>query len=116
MSALKSVLIAALLTAGFAGSALARDQVFTLRLAQPLAAPTRVIALNAVWDCSGDTCTAHVNHDASVRACRQFAHQAGGVQVLSYGAEGAQLSADEIARCNGQSVTQQANNGGSANN
>jgi hypothetical protein len=77
---------------------------------------TRIIALNAVWNCSGDTCTARVDQSASVRTCRQFVHQAGDVQILSYGPEGAQLSADEIARCNGQSVTQQASNGASANN
>jgi len=110
MSALKSVLVAALLTAGFAGSAFARDQVFTLRLAQPVAEHTRVIALNSVWNCSGDTCTARVNHDASVRSCRVFAREAGNVQVLSYGPADAQLSADEIARCNGAPVTQQASN------
>lgn len=110
MSALKSALVAALLTASLAGAAYARDQVFTLRLAQPVAENTRVIALNSVWTCSGDTCTAHVNHDASVRSCRQFVRQAGGAQILSYGPEGAQLSADEIARCNGQSATQQASN------
>lgn len=111
MSALKSLLVAALLTTGLVGAAYARDQVFTLRLAQPVAEHTRVIALNAVWNCSGDTCTAHVSHDASVRACRQFAHQAGDVRVISYGPEGAQLSADEIARCNGETpATQQASN------
>lgn len=116
MSALKSVLVAALMTASLVGVAAARDQVFTLRLAQPVAEHTRVIALNAVWNCSGDTCTARVDHASSVRACRQFAHQAGDVQVLSYGPEGAQLSTDEIARCNGQTDLQQANNGASANN
>ena len=111
MPALKSVLVAALMTASFVGVAAARDQVFTLRLAQPVAAHTRVIALNSIWSCDGDTCTAHVNHASTVRSCRQFIREAGDVQVLAYGPEGAQLSADEIARCNGQDAgLQQARN------
>ncbi len=111
MSFVRSVLVAAVASAAFAGAAYARDAVFTLKLEAPVSEPTRVIAQNAIWDCTGDTCIARVNHAASVRACRQFIRQAGDVRIVSYGPEGGELSADEIARCNRDAApTQQAQN------
>lgn len=109
MSALKSLLIAAVVTTAFAGAAYARDEVFTAKLEAPVAERTRVIALNTIWTCEGDTCLARPDHSVSVRSCRQFAREAD-ARVTSYGYEGDQLTADEIARCNGESVTQQARN------
>jgi hypothetical protein len=44
-----------------------------------------------------------------VRACRQFVREAG-VRVAAYGPEGGELSADELARCNGETPTVQAAN------
>ncbi|MBL8544703.1 MAG: hypothetical protein JNJ63_12925 [Hyphomonadaceae bacterium] len=107
MSAVRTLVFAALASVSFAGSAFAGDTVFTAKLESPLAAPARVITLNTVWNCEGDTCRARPNHASTVRACRQFAHEVG-ARVVAYGPEGAQLSADEIARCNGE--TQQARN------
>lgn len=107
MSALKSLLVAAVIGISAIGVADARE-IFTLKLAQPVAAPTRVIALNAIWNCNGDTCTASVDHASTVRSCRQFIRQAGDVRVVAYGPQGSQLSSDEIARCNGETATQQA--------
>jgi len=104
MSIVKSLVIAAIASAAFAGAAYARGEVFTARLAQPVTETTRVIALNTVWTCEGDTCLARPNHGASVRACRQFANEAG-ARVVAYGPEGNQLSAEEIARCNGENQT-----------
>jgi hypothetical protein len=103
MSIIRSTVIAALLSAGFVGAAYARDGVVTVRLAAPIEATTQVIALNTLWSCNGDTCLARPTHGINVRSCRQFIRQAGNVQVVSYGNEEQQLSADEIARCNGQS-------------
>lgn len=111
MSFVRSVLVAAIATVTFAGAAYARDAVFTLKLEAPVSEPTRVIAQNAIWDCTGDTCVARVNHAASVRACRQFVREAGEVRIVAYGPEGGELNADEIARCNRDaSSTQQAQN------
>jgi hypothetical protein len=111
MSVVRSVALAAVLTAGFAAPALARDPIFTVKLEAPVAEQTRVIAQNAVWTCDGDTCRARPTHAVSVRACRQFVREAGGVRVTSYGTDGRELSADEIARCNGEApITQQARN------
>ena len=108
MTAFKSIIAAAVLSSAFAGAAYAQNQTFTVKVDGQ--AQARVIALNTMWNCSGDTCVAHPDHAVSVRACRQFAHQAG-VRVTAYGTDQQQLSADEIARCNGaQADVQQARN------
>jgi hypothetical protein len=45
-----------------------------------------------------------------VRACRQFVRESG-ARVVAYGPAGDELSAEEIARCNGEAqVTHQARN------
>jgi hypothetical protein len=110
MSVVRSIVLAAVLTAGFAAPAFARDPVFTVKLDAPVSEATRVIAQNAIWTCEGDTCLARPSHAVSVRACRQFVREAGGVRVVSYGTDGRELSAEEIARCNGEGATQQAQN------
>jgi len=107
MSAFKTVCAAIVLSAGLAGAAYARD-VFTARLDAP-AQQSRVIVDQVIWNCDGDACTARPNRSASVRACRQFA-RATGARVTAYGSESAQLSADELARCNGESGVQQVQN------
>jgi hypothetical protein len=111
MSVIRSLLVAAVISAGLTAPAFARDPVFTLKLAAPVAEQTLVIAQNTLWNCDGDTCLARAGHAVSVRACRQFVREAGDVRIVSYGTEGRELSADEIARCNGETVaTQQAQN------
>ena len=102
--ALRTLALAVLASASLTGVAFARDQVFSVRLAGP-AQETRVIAENAVWTCEGDSCVARVSHSATVRACRQFVREAG-VAVTAYGPEGDQLTAEELARCNGQDAPQ----------
>lgn len=110
MSALKTILVAALLSAGFAGAAYARDPVFTVKLEAPVAEQTRIIAQNTIWNCEGDTCLARPSHAASVRACRQFVRESG-ARVSAYGPAGAELSAAEIDRCNSEApASQQARN------
>lgn len=100
MTAFRTLALAAALSMGFAGTALARNPTFTATLSAP-AAQARVIAQNTIWTCEGDTCVARASHAVSVRACRQLVRQAG-VSVTAYGTPERQLSADEIARCNGQ--------------
>lgn len=110
MSVVRSLVIAALASASFAGAAYARDAVFTVKLEAPVAEQTRVIAQNTVWTCEGDTCLARPSHGANVRSCRQFVRESG-ARVTAYGHEGDELTPDEIARCNGEeSPTQQAAN------
>jgi hypothetical protein len=111
MSVVRSLVLAAVLTAGFAAPALARDPVFTIKLEAPVSEQTRVIAQNAIWTCEGDTCLARTLTAWSARACRQFVREAGDVRIVSYGTDGRELSAAEIARCNGETpATQQAQN------
>ena len=108
MTTFKSIIFAAVLSTAFAGAAYAQGSTFTAKV-EGQAAQTRLIAINTMWNCSGDTCVAHPNHAVSVRACRQFAHQAG-VRVTAYGSEQQQLSSEELARCNGDQDVQQARN------
>ncbi len=111
MSALRSLVLATVISVGFAGAASARDPVFTAKLETPVAAATRVIAMNTLWSCEGDTCLARPDHAATVRSCRQFVREAGGVRVTAYGSEADQLTAAELARCNGDATqTEQAAN------
>lgn len=108
----KTILIAALASFALAGTgvAFARDAVFTAKLEAPVSEQTRIIAQNTIWTCNGDTCLARPSHASTVRSCRQFVHEAG-ARVISYGPEASPLSADEIARCNGDApATQQAVN------
>lgn len=109
MKVMSSIVIAAALSLSFVGVAHARGEVFTVKLEAPVAEQTRVIASNAIWNCEGDTCVARPTHSASVRECRQFVRESG-ARVISYGPEGSELSADEIARCNGDANTLQARN------
>lgn len=109
MSAIRSILVAAVVSASFIGAAAARDAVFTAKLETPVAERTQIIALNTVWTCEGDTCVARPDHGANVRSCRHFARETG-VRVIAYGAAGDELNPAEIARCNGETVAQQAQN------
>lgn len=109
MSVVRSIVIAAFAFSSFAGAAHAQTRdTFSVKVEGTLA-QRQVIASNTVWTCEGDTCLARPNHAASVRSCRQFVRQTG-ARVVSYGPEGGQLSAAEIARCNGEAETQQAAN------
>jgi hypothetical protein len=107
MHLFKTIAAAAAISTALAGGAYAQNSTFTARLAAPLA-QSRVIAVNTMWNCAGDTCVAHPSHGVSVRACRQFVHEAG-ARVTAYGSETQQLSSEELARCNGDASTQAAN-------
>ncbi len=107
MNTVRSILFAAVASFAITGNAFARDAVFSAKLEAPAPEQTRVIVQNAVWICRGDTCLARPGHASTVRSCRQFVREIG-VRVSAYGPENDQLSADEIARCNGDSGAQQA--------
>jgi hypothetical protein len=109
MSVFRSIALALIISAGATGAAYARDPIFTVKLEAPVTEETRVIANNAVWTCEGDTCLARPSHAATVRSCRQFVRESG-ARVVSYGSEADQLTADELARCNGETPALQAAN------
>lgn len=100
MKAFRTIALAAALSIGFAGAALARSPTFTATF-DTAPAQSRVIAQNTIWNCEGETCVARASHAVSVRACRQLVRQTG-ARVTAYGTPERQLSADEIARCNGE--------------
>lgn len=103
MSAIKSVLAAVVLAASFAGVAYAQNETFTAKLATPVAARTQVIANSTVWICNADTCLARPTHASTVRACRILARETGS-RITAYGPEDHQLTAEELARCNGDAT------------
>ncbi len=109
MSFVRTLALAALVSASFAGAAYARDALYTIKLEAPVSEQTRVIAQNTIWTCEGDTCRARSSNGANVRACRQFVRESG-VRVSEFGSDADALSSDEIARCNGETATQQAQN------
>lgn len=109
MSVIRTFVLAAVLSAGLAAPAFARDPVFTVKLEAPVTEQTRVIAQNTIWNCEGDTCVARPNHASTVRSCRQFVREAD-ARVVAYGPAGNELSADEIARCNGDNAAPLATN------
>jgi hypothetical protein len=106
----RSLILAAALIAGIATPALARGDVFTVKLEAPVSQQTRIITQNTIWTCVEDTCRARPSHASTVRACRQFVRELG-ARVSAYGPEGDELTAEEIARCNGDApALQQARN------
>lgn len=103
MSALRSIAIAAVASMAFAGPAFARDAIFTAKIEAPVASRTQIIAQNTIWICEGDTCRARATHAATVRACRQLGRELD-ARIVAYGPEGDELTADELARCNGDAA------------
>src|SRR5262245_7321397 len=93
-SSFKTIIVAAVLGAGFIGVAEARNTTVTAQLAQPVSARTRVIANNTVWTCEGDTCVASVR-EADVRSCRMLVRESGA--VIAFGATNATFGAEELA-------------------
>ena len=104
-SPLKTILVAAFLSAGLAGAAYAQDQIFTAKLSAP-AAHTRLVADNTVWTCQGDTCRAIVHHSSTVYGCHQLERVAG--PLIAYGPDNAAMSDSDLAQCNGAPQTQTA--------
>ncbi|MES1197412.1 MAG: hypothetical protein ABUL55_02195 [Pseudomonadota bacterium] len=110
LSVAKTAFVAALFAASFTGSAFAQDKTVTVHLSTPLAAPTRIIAQNTIWNCSGDTCVALSHRDPTAHECHVFVREARQA-VTAYGTADQQLSSDELAHCNGDvGQSQQARN------
>jgi hypothetical protein len=108
---IRTIFAAAVLAASFASVAAAHDAVVTAQL-QGAASQTQIIADSAVWNCADTACRAVPSHTISVRGCREFVRNAH-VRVTAFGTDGRQLSADELARCNGEAPsTLQANAAG----
>ncbi|CAN7605037.1 hypothetical protein LJR225_004581 [Phenylobacterium sp. LjRoot225] len=70
------------------------------KLQTPIAKRVRPIAGEAVFVCEADTCSAATPTSAtnSVPSCRELARRVGA--LASFGADGAALDAEGLARCN----------------
>jgi hypothetical protein len=67
-----------------------------------LAAPAekaRVVAGGLLWLCEGTECRAGKDNSRPLTVCRKLARETSAIARFS--AEGEELSADELARCNG---------------
>lgn len=71
---------------------------FVAQLTNP-AADARVVAGGVVWRCEGTQCSAAINGTRPLRMCRELGRELG--QVVRFEANGAALSEEDLARCNG---------------
>ena len=83
-----------------AGVAAAQGPVNTsLKLANPAAAPNKVIIDGAVWKCANGTCIATGgNSQTAERACRRVVAKLGAVAAFSW--RGETLTDEAVAACN----------------
>jgi hypothetical protein len=92
-----SALIAAM---ALSSSAFAGAAPVIVKLAAPVAAPTKVIAGGAIFSCAGDTCVAAspASGTADFSTCKIVVHSVGA--ATSFGTAAAPLAADRLATCN----------------
>ena len=69
-------------------------------LTQPLAAPKQEIIGEALWKCAGDRCVAANSGGRHAMTCQRVAKKFG--EVARFNAGGSELSADDLAKCNGK--------------
>jgi hypothetical protein len=67
-------------------------------LAEP-ASEARAVAGDLVWACKGTSCVADKGSSRPLRICREVNRKFG--QVVTFTANGEELSADDLAKCNG---------------
>lgn len=91
-------LLAAAAAVGLAGSAFA-GTTFVAKLESPVAKQTKVVVLNAVWDCNGDTCVAELSRNkVTVRTCKKVVKEVG--KVAAFSNSNGELTEEEVATCN----------------
>jgi hypothetical protein len=72
---------------------------YTAKLAAP-AGENRVVAGGVAWACEGSTCVANKGDARPLRICRGLNRKFG--EVAMFKANGEELAAEELAKCNGQ--------------
>jgi hypothetical protein len=97
---LRSLTSALLLAAFAAAPAVAKDNgaYYRAELTQP-AANGHVIAGGVLWMCEGTQCVAGKGTGRPEVMCKRLAQETSAVARFSYA--GAELGADDLARCNG---------------
>ncbi|MBI1402082.1 MAG: hypothetical protein GC147_02565 [Porphyrobacter sp.] len=71
---------------------------YTATLAAP-ASESRVVAGGVAWACEGTTCVANKASARPLRVCRGLNRKFG--EIASFTANGEDLAAEELAKCNG---------------
>lgn len=83
---------------GFSASAFA-GTAFTAKLETPMDKAERVVAVEALWFCDGDTCTAELKRKAAtVSACKKVVKEVG--KLAQFKSEAGELSAADLEKCN----------------
>lgn len=72
---------------------------YTATLTAPANAKSEVLG-GVAWNCEGNTCVAGKGDARPLRICRGLARKFG--EVASFRANGQELPAEELAKCNGQ--------------
>jgi hypothetical protein len=103
LAILASALVYTGVTFGIATSAsplqAAGGSYYTATLAAPAEAKREVLG-GVAWNCEGNTCTAGKGDARPLRICRGLSRKFG--EVASFKANGEELPAEELAKCNGQ--------------
>ncbi|MEE4315898.1 CC_3452 family protein [Erythrobacter dokdonensis] len=76
----------------------AGNAYYSAQLAAP-AGDSRVVAGGVAWACEGTTCVAGKTSARPLRVCRGLNRKFG--EVASFTANGEELPAEELAKCNG---------------
>ena len=71
---------------------------YTATLAAPAEAKREVVG-GVAWNCEGNTCAAGKGDSRPLRICRSLARKFG--EVARFTANGEELPAEELAKCNG---------------
>jgi len=73
-----------------------------VKLAAPVAAPTKTVVNGVTWACEGDTCAGEAAHystlDNPMRACKRVAGALGA--LAAYNAGGRELAGGDLKVCN----------------
>lgn len=96
---------AALVSLTAAGAAHA-DSTVTAKLAQPVAAKTKIVAGGAVWICDGDACvaTAPGSRTFALATCKDLAKEFGAIAAFSDTRK--DMPSDRLEQCNAKAAAQ----------
>ncbi len=76
----------------------AGNAYYTATLSAPTT-ETRAVASGVAWACAGSTCVANKASARPLRICRGLNRKFG--EIATFKVDGAELAADELAKCNG---------------
>jgi hypothetical protein len=106
-SALRQLLPAVLALVGTAGSfaltaspvrAAEENAYYSVTLATPIAAPTKMMQGDVLWNCAGAECSAARDTARPAIVCAKLAAKVG--QISRFATPKGELAAEDMARCN----------------